>query len=91
MYEITIKKIETVTKKAGKDWDVISRTSEPGKVGEDRTYGYTPEIDKEVEVNRVIYNQTVDDLELIDVIAAVNGVQGWRPPGVLDGLALKGE
>ena len=38
-------------------------------------YGYTPEIEKEVEVTTKVLEQTVDDLDLVAVIRAVNGLK----------------
>lgn len=36
--------------------------------------GYTPVIEKEVEVERTIYEQTVDDLNMTAVIKAINKI-----------------
>jgi hypothetical protein len=35
--------------------------------------GYTPEIEKQVEVKREIFKQIVEDLNLVAVINAING------------------
>lgn len=37
--------------------------------------GYTPVIEKEVEVERMIYEQTVDDLNMTAVIKAINKIE----------------
>ncbi|MCK4710835.1 MAG: hypothetical protein KAU21_19630 [Gammaproteobacteria bacterium] len=44
--------------------------------GEGRTgYGYTPQIPQTVKVEREIYTQQTDDLNLVSVINAINEVK----------------
>ena len=88
MYEIIIKRTETVTKKAGKEWKVIGQRPVTDKdmsntyAGLHKSYegvlieehGYTPEIEKEVEVTEEIYRQSVQNLDLATVVKAVNGI-----------------
>ena len=85
MYEIIIKKTEIVKQKAGKDWKQTgerpvtkeeveksfgSHEDYKGKMSS--VYGYTPEIEKEVEVDREILKQTIEELDLAAVIKAIN-------------------
>lgn len=92
-YVITIIKRETVIKKAGGDWKVVSQAypseedlamlfagRERAAVQPKDVYGYTPEIEKEVAVETKVFEQTVDELDLIGVIAAVNDME--HPHGV---------
>ena len=68
-YEITIRTSEIKEVYVGKDWDVISE----GKDG--KKYGNTPEIKKHKAVATVVYNQTVDELDMEAVIKAVNKIK----------------
>ena len=61
MYKITIEETKTVKKTVGKEWETTEQ-DENGK----REYGYTPEIEKEVEVKQVVYTQLVESLDLGD-------------------------
>lgn len=68
MYEIIIKRTVDATKLIGRDWVVIGQ-KEDGRP----EYAYTPEdVKSSIEIVDV-YTQKVDDLNLIAVIAAVNG------------------
>lgn len=66
MYKITIERTMMITRTTGKNWKVVSE-----KDGDDQ-YGYTPEIEKEVETTEIILIQKVDDLDLNAVIIAIN-------------------
>jgi len=68
MYKITVEKTITETRLCGKDWKIIS------KKADNPEYGYTPEIEKQVETRHTIYIQTVDELDLVSVINAVNSI-----------------
>lgn len=71
MFKITIEETKTVVKKVGKEWNRIIKLDEKtGQRYEDT--GYTPEIEKHVEVTMRIYEQQVAELDLPSVIAAVN-------------------
>jgi hypothetical protein len=74
MYKITITEITTKKVVKGEQWEQI-RTDAEAERDEKDTYGYTPKIEKDVEVSEEVYKQTVDDLELVDVIAAVNKIR----------------
>ena len=67
MFTVTITKTTIEEKPAGKDWLVVE-TDEKGC----GTYGYTPEIVKKREVELKIYEQTVDEIDIVNVIEAVN-------------------
>lgn len=70
MYEITIRETKVVTKTCGNDWEIVNEDADGNK-----RRGYTPEIEKQVEVTEMVYAQVVEELDLVGVINAVN-----RPP-----------
>ena len=86
MYEIIITKKTAEKSIEGHEWEVVGE--EPiekdgelliahhpdGEIILRRVYGYTPEIVKEREVERLILKQTVDDLDLAAVIKAINKI-----------------
>ncbi len=86
MYKITIERTDTVKKLVGKDWAVIGTKEEPREQGfymHDKTepstrivevWGYTPEIEKGVQMTSTILTQEVETLNLADVIKAINGL-----------------
>lgn len=81
MIKVTITKSEYETIKTKAEWDAIEDRIDPdsGKVLTKR--GWTPQIDTEVLVERVIYSQELDDVDLRLAIAAINGLQ--LPPKVV--------
>lgn len=66
-YKIEITEFTTETQLKGKVWAAV-------KGNPDADYGYTPEIEKKVDVERVIYLQNSEELDLGAVIKAVNGL-----------------
>jgi hypothetical protein len=66
-YKIEITEFKTETKICGKEWKPVSGNP-------DQDYAYTPEIEKQVEVERKIYTQDTDSLGLAKVVIAVNGL-----------------
>jgi hypothetical protein len=67
-YKITITEIGVETQICGKNW---AQGADPEK---EDGWGYTPEIEKQVNVERKVFEQDTDDLNLVDVIKAVNGL-----------------
>ena len=67
MYKITIEEIKVVKKMGGKEWMTIGRDED-----DKPAYGYTPEIDKEVEQTQIVYTQLIENLDLGAVIKAIN-------------------
>jgi len=67
MFKITIEHETEETQTKGREWKVIG-----SKENDIPEYGYTPEIQKVVQISRTIYMQTVNELDLPAVIAAVN-------------------
>jgi hypothetical protein len=66
MYTITITETRLVNKVCGKEW-------KPEFTNGDKTeYGYTPEIEKQVEEKRDVLTQVVDEIDLPAVIRAIN-------------------
>lgn len=72
-YTITIIKHDRVECVEGKEWSVLS-TDEHGR----HEMGYTPEIRKVVDVDEQLYQQTVESINLVAIIAAVNQVETVR-------------
>ena len=68
MYKITIEETKMVKRVVGNEWEVLAE-----KDGE-KERGYTPEIEKEVEVKQIIYTQLVEVLDLPVVIQAINNM-----------------
>ena len=69
MFKVTIEEIKTIKKMGGKDWMTIGRDDNDKSI-----YGYTPEIEKDVEVKQIIYTQLVEILDLAVVIQAINNM-----------------
>jgi hypothetical protein len=66
-YKIEITEFKTETKIGGKEWRPVNGNP-------DQNYAYTPEIEEQVEVERKIYTQDTDSLDIVKVIIAVNGL-----------------
>ena len=67
-FEIVITEKKEVRKIRGHEWAMGAAKDVNGK----DCYGYTPEIEKVVEVKTEMYRQTVETLDLYRVIQAVN-------------------
>jgi len=66
-YKIEITEITVETELSGKEWKPVN--------GDPKSdYAYTPEIEKPVKVERTIYTQNTESLDLTKVIIAVNGL-----------------
>ncbi len=86
-YAVTIKRTRVVEKLTGREWQVVDqvRVDEDDRPyrGQNRTdepvlknvMGYTPQIVKRVEEEETVYEQTVDGLDLVRVIRAINGIE----------------
>lgn len=59
----------------GRERRVIEKQWKAG-AGEDGGYGYTPETEGVQEFERHVYLQWVEEMDLVAVIAAVNGING---------------
>jgi len=64
MYIVTIRTMTIEELPAGKDWE-LTGLDEP-------KYAYTPEIMKKKEIERQVYSQIVEELDVFEVIQAVN-------------------
>jgi len=82
---ITIKEVKTVTKVVRGEHTVIDQKQEKkeypniGDSGDSHTimknvYGYAPDREEEVIIETKIFEQTVDSMNLQDVIRAINGL-----------------
>lgn len=85
MYKITIEETKNVLAMTGKQWakvdtveverdDLLRGPDEP-RTRIKEVYGYTPEVEKMVEVKREVLIQIVDDMDLAKVIKAINGLE----------------
>ena len=67
-YKIVITEYCVEEKPAGKQW-------EEGAGEDGKSYGYTPEIIRKTVVERDIYSQDIEELDLKAVIQAVNEIE----------------
>ena len=67
MFKITVTEVVAEKTIEGKDWEIKSKPKEG-----DSVYGYTPEIEKTTVVTKEVYKQSVDKLDIVALIAAVN-------------------
>lgn len=75
-YTITITRTTIEERPAGKEWTIVSRkpsTQTRGATHDE--FGYTPEITKKKTVEQRIYEQTLDKIDITNIIAAVNGAE----------------
>ena len=70
MYEITVKTDVTVTVPAGKEY---SNTHKKDESGED-IWDYIPRPPYEKVESRTIYQQQVESINVLKLVAAINGV-----------------
>lgn len=68
-YQITVTEIGIETKICGKVWAKV--TDNPND-----EYAYTPEIEKTVEYKDIIYEQTVKEFFIADLVRVVNNL--WK-------------
>lgn len=69
-FQIVIKEQSIEERPAGVDWERGA-----GDKPEDKdNWGYTPEITKKKEIERTVFTQDVEELDLKSVIKAVNGI-----------------
>jgi len=66
-YEITIVEHCDESLPAGKTWSM-------GAGNTPEEYGYTPQIERITRVERQIYKQNIEALNLTEIIKAVNGI-----------------
>lgn len=71
MYTITVKTYRTATVQGGRKWAVVGKDDQNHDV-----MGYTPDIQVDSREFVDVYEQTVDSLDLVAVIRAVNGIAG---------------
>lgn len=88
MYQIVIKKIEKKTETSNGNWTIIDKRPYTEEELENvpphnrsryndelkEVYGYPPPHEKEVEREVKVLEQTVDELDLVEVIKAINGI-----------------
>jgi hypothetical protein len=67
-FKITIEETTIEEVIGGKEWKTLETTKDGGNIR-----GYSPEIVKTVEIERVVYTQIISELNLVSVINAVNG------------------
>lgn len=86
MFKITIIETKLVKQIVGKDWDIIGTKEVPRdecyyredkdepKTRIEEVRGYTPEIEKNVEVTRMVLTQETETLDISKVIKAINNL-----------------
>lgn len=85
MFKITIEETKLVKKVVGKEWTSIGtkevarderyyQDSNEPKTRIENVLGYTPEIEKFVEVKSTVLMQEVETIDLAEVIKALNGL-----------------
>lgn len=85
-FKITITETRDVKKIVGKEWAVIGTKEvrrddnfltpqQPEETRIVEVRGYTPEIEKIVPETRTVLEQSVDTLDLVSVIKAINGIK----------------
>lgn len=76
MFTIVITDTKKVRRIAGREWKVIGQ--EPCEHAPDQLrdiWGYTPEIEKEVEETNEILRQTRENINVVAVIKAINEIE----------------
>jgi len=66
-YKITIEEEAEETTLTSKDWEKDDSC--------ERGYNYTPQEEQVEMVKRVIYTQSADEIDLVEVIKALNGIK----------------
>ena len=86
MFKITITETKSVKQTVGKEWGIVGTKEVPRdesyyrqdkrepKTRIEEVRGYTPEIEKNVEVTRMVLTQEVETMDLSKVIKAVNNL-----------------
>jgi len=87
MYKITIEKIDKTNKMVQGEWGVIDKrpyTEEEAKKAYEfkefkgelkEVRGYRPNVEKTIETETTILTQTIDELDLVSVIKAINKIE----------------
>ena len=88
MFKITIIETKEVKKITGSDWKMVGQRPLNSEDLEDvhfnasnyghslkDVYGYTPAVEKTVKEERTILKQEVDELDIVEVIKAINGMK----------------
>lgn len=83
-YRVQITKTETVKCQGGRKWEIVRTEAEADALREkygkdldddhDGVYGYTPPYDATKEQSVDVLDQVVEELDLIGVIKAINGI-----------------
>ena len=70
-FTIKITETDTETTFCGGDWEKGAADSTQERPD---GYGYSPQIEKKEAITREVFSQNTDDLDLVAVIKAVNGI-----------------
>lgn len=79
MFKITITETREVKIKYGMKWEPISSTSSVDQIPGETKYGYTPLVEKMEMQDIQVLHQTVDKVDLVAVIKAINGIGSSVP------------
>ena len=74
MYEIKIVEKRDVVKTVRPEYQKVGEKVEDGKVVSE--YGVPAPYDKDVTINREVYCQIVEEIDMNAVIKAINGIDG---------------
>ena len=66
-YVVTVKAVVERVEKSGQEWRKISDAPD--------AYGYTPEIEKTIQRELTVYEQTVVNLNMAKLVQVVNGLE----------------
>lgn len=69
-YTITIQQEREETRLTGREWQVLKQDAD-GKPER----GYTPQVEERRIVKVTVLEQTVDELDIVAVIKAINGIE----------------
>lgn len=77
-YTITVSAVVERVQTAGKEWTTVSHEVIEGSEKTKPVMGYTPEIEKTVQREIKVYEQTVDSLDMAALVAVVNSTTQIR-------------
>lgn len=87
IYKITVEMVRLEEVVEGREWKRMMSDEEAERKNASSAYGYAPQITQVKEVKRVIYTQELPELDVREVIQAVNaGIStvriGYTPPAI---------
>lgn len=74
-YRIQVQAVVERVEKVGRQWTTISEEPIDGSNKTTPIYGHTPEVEKTVQKEVTVFDQTVDSLDMAALVLVVNGLQ----------------